>query len=296
VLTVDVVIVSYNSRATLRRCVAPLAGREEVHTIVVDNDSRDDCLDTIADLDVELLPQADNRGFAYGCNVGLRAGRGEAVLLLNPDAALDEPALRRLCAVLESDPRAGAVAPQIRESDGALDHSLRRFPRARSSVARALFLHRLFPRAAWSDEVIRNPRAYATPWSPEWVSGACILLRRSVLEALGGLDEGFFLYSEDTDLCRRVRDAGWDIRYEPSALAVHAGGASAPRASLLPVLAASRLRYARKHGGRPAELLERGASALEAMLRSVVSRGGTAARSGHLRTMTFVLGLRRAAP
>ncbi len=99
------------------------------------------------------------------------------------------------------------------------------------------------------------------------------------------------MYCEDIDLCRRLRDGGHDLLYEPTATVVHEGGASAPRASLLPVLAASRLRYASKHRSAPAALLERLGIALEALTHVVVSRGGRAARAGHGRA--FVLALTR---
>jgi N-acetylglucosaminyl-diphospho-decaprenol L-rhamnosyltransferase len=296
VLLVDVVVVSYNSRDALRHCVEPLAALSGVRVVVVDNASSDGSLETVADLPVHAVALPDNRGFAHGCNVGICAGRERFVLLLNPDATLDERSLRHLVQVLEDDERVGAVAPQIRHSDGSLEFSLRRFPRLRSSYSRALFLHRMFPRAHWSDEVVRNEEAYVRRWSPEWVSGACILLRRALVEDLGGLDERFFLYSEDTDLCRRVHDAGFEIRYEPTARATHAGGGSAPRAELLPVLAASRVRYAQKHCGRGVAVLERGAVGLESALRAAVSRGGRAARFGHVRTLASMLGFRRALP
>ena len=87
---------------------------------------------------------------------------------------------------------------------------------------------------------------------PDGSPGACVLVRRSVLEELDGLDEGFFMYCEDIDLCRRFRSSGYELVYEPARSSSHEGGASAPRASLLPVLAASRIRYARKHRGAAA--------------------------------------------
>lgn len=295
-LLVDVVVVSYNSRDELRDCVEPLSALPGVRVIVVDNASSDGSLDTVADLPVQAAALPDNRGFAHGCNVGIRAGSEPSVLLLNPDASLDERSLRQLVQVLENDERVGAVSPQIRHSDGSLDFSLRRFPRLRSSYSRALFFHRIFPRARWSDEVVRDEDAYARRWNPEWVSGACILLRRALLEDLGGLDEGFFLYSEDTDLCRRINDAGFEIRYEPTARATHAGGGSAPRAELLPVLAESRIRYAQKHRGRGVAMLERGAVGLESALRAALSRGGRGARLGHVRALASILGFRRALP
>jgi N-acetylglucosaminyl-diphospho-decaprenol L-rhamnosyltransferase len=108
-----------------------------------------------------------------------------------------------------------------------------------------------------------------------------MLVRRSLLERLGGLDEGFFLYCEDKDLCRRARDAGFEVAYEPAAVAGHHEGASAPRPGLLPVLAESRVRYARKHGGPLAAALERVGLGLLAVSRLIATRGGAPARAGH---------------
>jgi GT2 family glycosyltransferase len=280
-MAVDVVVVSFNSTDNLRECVAPLAGLPDVSVTVVDNASSDDSIASIADLPVTTIPLERNGGFAHGCNVGMRAGSAEHVLLLNPDATIAADSLARLVDVLERDGAVGAAAPRIVDANGSLDFSQRRYPQLRSTYAQALFLHRLFPRAAWVDELVREPAAYERPGTPDWVSGACILFRRSALEELGGLDEGFFMYCEDIDVCRRLREAGHELRFEPSAIVVHAGGASAPRTSLLPVLAASRIRYAVKHRSRVGALLERVGIVLGAVTHLLVSRGGGAARRGH---------------
>jgi hypothetical protein len=280
---VDVVVVSFNSRPSLRACVEPLAGLDGVRVIVVDNASTDGSLDALAALPVTTLRLDRNGGFAVGCNRGWRAGDAPFVLFLNPDARIDEGSLRCLVRALDAAPAVGASAPKIVHADGSLDFSQRRFPRLRSTYAAAFFLHRLFPRAGWADEVVRDQEAYAVERSPDWVSGACILVRRNALEELGGLDEGFFLYCEDKDLCWRLRRAGYDVRYEPRAVCVHEGGVSGSRSALLPVLAASRLQFARKHGGRAVALLERIGVGLYALLRVLLSRGGLAARAGHAR-------------
>lgn len=282
---VSVVVVSYNSRDRLPACVEPLAGRPWIEVVVVDNASSDGSLASIGDLPVTRIQLDDNRGFAHGCNVGWRAASGDYVLFLNPDAILPALDLAHLAGVLDGDPQVGAVAPKILHSTLELDWSQRRFPRLRSTYAQALFLHRLFPRAGWTDEVVRRAEAYLAPAQPEWVSGACILVRRTALEELGGFDEGYFLYCEDTDLCRRLWDAGHAVRFEPAAVAIHEGGASAPRPSLIPVLVASRVRYARRHRGRAAALLERLGIALGALTHAIVTRGGPAARAGHARSL-----------
>lgn len=282
---IDVVIVSYNSRAQLRKCVEPLLGLSGVNVIVVDNASPDRSLEAVSDLPIAGIQLPGNGGFAHGVNAGWRAGHAPYVLLLNPDAWIDERSLDALVATIEADSGIGAAAPRIVNRDGSLEYSQRRFPRLRSTYAQAFFLHRLFRSATWTDELVRDPAAYRDSGRPEWVSGACILLRRSVLEELSGLDEGFFMYCEDIDLCRRLRSTGYAVVFEADAVVEHEGGGSAPRAELLPVLAASRLRYASKHHGRAYATLERLGIALGELTHALLGRGGKQARVGHLRAL-----------
>jgi N-acetylglucosaminyl-diphospho-decaprenol L-rhamnosyltransferase len=280
---VDVVVVAYNSSATLRPSVEPLANVADLHVVVVDNASSDKSAEAVRDLRVQVIETGANRGFAAGCNVGAGAVTSPYILFLNPDARITPEAIR-LLARTASDVAVGAAAPRILSSEGELEHSQRRFPGIVSTYAQGLFLHRLFRHAQWTDEVVRDDALYEEPRSPDWVSGACVLLKRSVFEEIGGWDESFFLYSEDTDLCRRIRSAGYDIRFEPAATAVHIGGQSSPRASLLPLLAKSRVRYARKHAGEPSALLQRTGIALSALTHLVAARSG-AVRRGHARAL-----------
>jgi GT2 family glycosyltransferase len=289
---VDVVVVSYNSRDHLRACVDSLAGRDEIRVIVVENGSPDAGLATIADLDAVTIQHPRNRGFAGGCNTGWHAGTAPYVLFVNPDSTIDADSIRRLVQVLEAEGDAAVAAPRIIDAHGVLECSQRRFPRLRSTYANALFLNQIFRRGRWASELVREPRSYERPGSPEWVSGACMLVRRSTLETVGGWDEGFFMYCEDKDLCRRIRDTGGDIRFEPTAVVVHAGGCSAPRGSLLPVLAASRIRYARKHRGRVAAVLEQLGVLLASLTHAVVSRGEVGSRAGHTTAVLVAAGLR----
>ena len=278
---VDVVVVAYNSGAQLRACVAPLSGRRDIRVVVVNNASPEGGLETVADLDLTAIQSGSNGGFSFGCNIGWRAGGAPAVLFLNPDARIGADAVLRLAQALDDDPSLGIVGPLIRDGDGALDFSQRNFPRLSSTYAQALFLHRVAPGAPWSDELIRRPEAYARRARPDWISGACLMIRRDVLEAIGGFDERYFLYCEDMDLCRRVRDRGYAVGFEPAVTCGHEGGASAPRAALFTVLAESRMLYARAHRGRWDEAAERIGIGLGEATHAALGRGGGDARRGH---------------
>jgi N-acetylglucosaminyl-diphospho-decaprenol L-rhamnosyltransferase len=285
---VDVIVVAYRSRGRLRACVESLVGLDGVTVIVVDNDPAAGDVAFVADLPVTTVAPGRNGGFAAGCNAGLALGKAPYVLFLNPDARLDPRSLDVLANVLRSDDSVGAVGPIIFDTDRRLDFSQRRFPRLLSTYAQALFLHRLFPAAPWTDEVLRDERLYAAPRDAEWLSGACLLMRRSLVDELGGMDEAFFMYCEDTDICRRVWDSGSRVRFEPNAVSVHEGGASAPRTALFPVLATSRMLYAKKHGSAAEAALQRVGIGLGALTHLVLGRGGFAARAAWARSLAVV--------
>jgi N-acetylglucosaminyl-diphospho-decaprenol L-rhamnosyltransferase len=288
---IDVVVVSYNSRDELRACVTPLCNEDAVTVIVVDNASPDDSLESVADLPVVRVALDENRGFGYGCNVGWRRGAGEFVLFLNPDARMEASSVRDLAATLVVDSSVGIVGPKIVDEDGSVDFSIRRFPRLSSTYAQALFVHRLFPRARWADEVVRETSSYRDAGAAEWLSGACLLVRRDLLERLDGFDEGFFMYCEDKDLCRRAWALGYSVRFEPAAVATHVGGGggSAPRGNLLPVLATSRVRYAFKHRRRTVAVAEKLGVALGSLTHAAVGRGDAVVRRGRMRAFFAAL-------
>ena len=282
---VDVVTVTYNSADKIGDCVEGLIGEPDLQVTVVDNASSDATLAVLRGLPIDLIPQEANRGFAVGCNVGWRSGRAPYVLFLNPDAIIDATSIRALVGVLERDETVAIAAPKFLYPDGSVAPYLRRFPSLTSTFGRALFLHRVFPRARSLEEVIGDESVYERAGLHDWVPGACLLVRRSVLERLGGFDERYFMYCEDKDLCKRAADLGLSLWYEPRAVCVHESGASRPRTSLLPVLAASRRRYAERHEARAIAALHRLGLVLETLTRLIVSRGGGAARAGHVRAL-----------
>jgi GT2 family glycosyltransferase len=241
----DVVVVAFRSRAHLRDCVAGLCDQEGISVFVVDNACPERSVEVVADLPVTIVEMGRNAGFGAGCNAGARAGTAEAVLFLNPDARIAPDDVRALAARLAAEPSLGAVGPRLLESDGSLQLSMRRAPRLGSAFGEAFFLHHALRRSPWPTEIVRD--GYDRPQEAEWLSGAVLGVRRSAFEEVGGFDERLLLYSEDTDLCTRLRDRGYALAYEPGATAKHEGGASVPRPSLVALKAHARLVYARAH-------------------------------------------------
>jgi N-acetylglucosaminyl-diphospho-decaprenol L-rhamnosyltransferase len=287
---VDVVVVSFNSRRHLRACIEELVREDDVRVIVVDNNSADGSLESLTDLSrVQTVALRRNQGFASGCNEGWPLGDAPYVLFLNPDARIEWESVLHLAKVLADDELVGAVAPRITDNEGILAFSQRRFPSLVSAYSRALFFHRMFLSARWSTDIVRDQAAYETENSPDWVSGACVMVRRDALEQLAGFDADFFMYCEDLDLCKRLRNLGYEVRFDPDAAALHEGGASQPRSILLPVLAMSRIRYAFKHEGRVRARLFRFAVMLHALTHALVGRGGWQARRGHLGSLKVAL-------
>jgi len=282
VALVDVVVVSYNSEQTLRSCVRPLANERDLAVVVVDNDSDDSSVESVRDLNVTVVSTGRNAGFAAGSNRGAEEGTAPYLLFLNPDARIDPETIRHLAGRFEEDPAIALVAPRLLDDKGLLEFSLRRFPRLRSTYAQALFVHRLFPRAKWTDECIRDPLAYTHSGDAEWVSGACMLVRRRAFEEIGGWDEDFFLYGEDIDLCHRLHAAGYRIAFDADSQAIHAGGASAPRARMLPVLARGRILFVRKHKPRLIAYLHQFGIALGAGTHALLTTQGREARIGQV--------------
>lgn len=285
---VDVVVVAYNSRDHLRDCLMPLLAFDEVNVIVVDNASPDDTPVVVAGLPVTLIRNSENLGFGRACNIGWRSGSAPFVVFLNPDARLDRDSLERLVGGVERD-AAGLAAPRTVTSTGRLVYSQRTFVGVGAIWAQTFYLHRLLPNASRMDGIVRDPALYEQVQTPEWVSGACMLLRRSVLETLGGFDERFFMYCEDMDLCHRVRNLGLDVVYEPRATAIHDEGSSAPSWRMVPVLVRSRVAYAEKYLGGWRRVAARTGIALHEASRAVFARGGGAARAGHFRGLLVAL-------
>jgi GT2 family glycosyltransferase len=258
----SVVIVNYHSEALLRPCLESLASSADsisLEVIVVDNSGtarHSGALDVLPE--VRLIEAGGNVGFARACNLGMAAARGRHLLLLNPDTVAHPGAVATLSRHLDALPEVGAVAARLLDPDGTLQYSCRRFPRPLSIFfGRYALLTRLFPRNPVSSDYLYLDWDHASSRPVDWASGACLMVRREVLDRVGGLDEGYFLFVEDMDWCRRIRDAGFEVVYVPQAEVTHRIGASRGPVPSWVVWERHRsmLRYVRKHFEWPRALV-----------------------------------------
>ncbi len=218
---IDVVIVTAKGSWTLvHDCLLSLQAhppRRAVFSIcIVDNASRDGIVEAVRREHprVTIEELAENRGFAYGCNVGIRRSTGPYVLLLNPDTIIREGAVDLLLDVLDHHSRAAVVGPRLVGPDGSVDHNAKRsFPTPAGALAHF---------AGWSSGgYARADITEAGAGPVDAVSGSCMLVRRAAIAEVGLLDEGYWMYGEDLDWCRRFGQAGWEVRYEGSATILH---------------------------------------------------------------------------
>jgi GT2 family glycosyltransferase len=228
----SIIIVSYNTRDLLRQCLLSLqatrlkAGSLEV--IVVDNNSLDGSGEMVAEEfpQVHLIRMEANVGFAAANNRALTSARGKYVLLLNSDTVVPEGALAQLLMAVESRSDIGIAGCRLLNPDGTPQVSFGRFPSLATVLAEFMGLDRWRVTRRWTLTSGRAPEPGEPSHLIDYPSGACLLIRHDILRSLGGFDDGYFLYFEETDLCRRARDAGYRALYVASASVTHIGGAS----------------------------------------------------------------------
>ena len=225
---VSAVVVSYNSAADLPDCLRSLRSEGVAEVVVADNASVDTSVEVVRRLDPEatIVETGANLGFGTAANRGVAVVRGDHVLILNPDTVVEPGTVKALSEALDRDPGLAAVGPRLENVDGSLYPSVRRFPNLTVAFGHA-FLGLIWP----SNPATRRYRML--DWDHDqpaagvdWVSGACVLVRRTAFDMVGGFDEGYFMYVEDVDLCWRLGQAGWRIGYEPAGRVVHSLGGS----------------------------------------------------------------------
>jgi len=263
-------VVNTNGRELLRACLDSIArtvpGGLEHEVLVLDNASDDGSAEMVRGLgrDIRLIALAEREGKAANDTRLLRAASGELCLLLNEDTELCEGAVAELAGALDRDPGAAVAAAQLLDPSGAPQPCAWRLPGLGTALASALFLHRRL--------VVQSRGEQVRPVG--WAQSSAMLVRRSAVESVGWLDSAFFVYSDETDLCRRLGDAGWRILWVPRARAVH-------REQLASDLAGARRRivefhrgragYLRKHHSRPVALAARLLGAWPYLVRALAA-------------------------
>ena len=225
---ITIVFINYNSTRLLDRALASLSEAEprlRIETLVVDNASHDraELAAVCRRRRARLLLHGRNAGYGAAFNRGYTHARGRYVAVANPDLVFSTPAMTGLVAFLDEHPEAGAVSPQLRYPDGSPQPSARRLPRLRYVLAgRRSPLARILPRYAPARNFLYADAQRSTdPVQVEAVIGTLVAFRRSALDQIAGFDEGFFMYAEDMDICRRLRQSGWEVYLDPRVTVEH---------------------------------------------------------------------------
>jgi GT2 family glycosyltransferase len=239
-----IAIVNYNTVDDLRDCLATAREARADEIVLKDNGSTDGSVEMVEREfpEVRVLASRDNPGYGAASNQALAACRAPYVLLLNSDILLARDTLDVLADHLDAHPRAGLVGPRLHNSDGTLQRSAHGFPRPLTLRPIVRRIPRLRDRSllTWPH---RSPRVV------QWVKGCALAIRRSAFDAVGGFDPRFFMYFEETDLCYRMIEAGWEIHFTPRTAIVHKGGTSTAqaRAAMAVQFYASMRQFYRRH-------------------------------------------------
>jgi GT2 family glycosyltransferase len=254
-----IILVAYKSDADLPALldsVAPAAGSLECSIVVVDNNAPSSGQpDALRELcagrpNVKVIDAGGNLGYSGGLNVGLaHVPQAEVVLFLNPDLVLQPGCIETL---LSGCRISGAAVPQVIDGVGHRQTSLRREPTLSRALGEALFGSRWASRPGWLSETVKEDASYRREHDVDWATGAALMVQTTLLARIGPWDSArFFLYSEETDYCRRIREVGASVTYCPNAIVSHTGGGSGSSASLDALLHVNKVRYFRKWHSRP---------------------------------------------
>ena len=266
----SIIIVSWNVADLLAACLDSIlrsdvalddadGERPNVEIIVVDSASSDKTVAMLRERypQVRLSAQSENVGYTRGNNLGLGLAEGRNLFLLNPDTAIIGDALQQMIAYLDAHPDVGIVGPHTHNSDGTTQSSRRRFPTLATGFFESTWLQPFAPKAMLERYYVRDSADDVTV-DVDWVQGSALLARREVYEQIGGLDEGYIMFSEELDWCKRAKLAGWRVVYLGSAHITHHGGKSTEQVAARKHIhfQESKLRYYRKdHGALAAHSL-----------------------------------------
>ncbi len=293
-----IVVVSTNEAQWLERCLSTVfdhAGGARLEVIVVDNESTDGTRELVeSNFPQARVVSSPNHGFGYGNNRGIEQANARYVLLLNPDTEVTAGTFGDLVQLLDARPEVGLAGVRQFRPDGTLSPTMRRFPSVSRALGEALFSERWPIHPAWAGERVLDMDEYERERECDWTSGSFMLVRREALLSAGLLDERFFIYSEEPDLCLRIKRAGWEVRHLPQLAIVHHAGKGGVRPRMIAQDAYTRRQYAHKHFGRVYRSLYLWAHALRYLIRAAGARGSRndapAQREGAWRGLGSVTG------
>ncbi len=256
---VSIIIVSWNVCDLLHECLESvmegqpaLGSSGDIEVIVVDSGSTDGTPAMVRrDFpSVRLVEPGKNVGFSKGNNLGMQAGSGRYFFLLNPDTRLIGTALSLMINYMDAHPEVGVLGPQLLNDDGSVQSSRRRFPTLWTGIFESTWLQPFAPPGVLTRYYMLD-HPDQEPVRADWVVGAAMLVRREVFEQTGGFDEGFFMYSEELDWQKRIRERGWEVIYYPQARIIHYGGKASEQVITERHIRyqTSKVRYFRKHHG-----------------------------------------------
>jgi N-acetylglucosaminyl-diphospho-decaprenol L-rhamnosyltransferase len=279
---IGIITVSTSEAHWLRPCLTTVyahMGDVKADVVVVDNESRDDTAETVATEfpDARVVPSR-NHGFSHANNRGLMTCDARYVLFLNPDTEIVDGTFEELVRAMDKRPTVGLIGVRQVIPDGRLDLTIRHFPNALRAFGDAVRAERLPRRPQWLGERELDRSAYDREVDCDWTSGSFMLARREAIESAGFLDERYFMYSDETDFCRRIKTAGWEIRHLPLMTILHHDGKAGIKPSIESLSASSRMRYAKKHFSPVHRLLYFGTQLLGASLRSLYGGSGERGR------------------
>ena len=253
-ITLSIIIVNFETPSYTLQCIRSILNNSPTASfeiILIDNGSKDGSLDFIRSEfpEVICIETGSNQGFSKANNLGINNARGQYALLLNSDTKILDNSLAGMLNYLKSHPEVGAVGPRQLNGKGRLQLSWGDFPTLVSEIYRKLIHHRL----SINDFRVRDylEEKYADRTEVDWVSGSCLMARKKALLDAGLLDEHYFMYFEDIDLCRKIKEGGWGIRYLSDITILHYGGVSAKK-NIMRVLVEyrrSQIHFTRKYYG-----------------------------------------------
>lgn len=236
-LKLSIILVNHNARQRTLDCIASIYDKTSApnEIVLVDNASADGTALAVKQKypAVKVIENGRNAGFARANNQGIEIARGEYVLLLNNDTVLRNEAIDRLMRFMENNPKAGILSLKILDKNGSLQRNCRSFYNnpLETMFARSSFLSQMLPGNPMTRRATLSDWDYNSARQVDWVSGACMMVRRAVLDQIGHLDQNYFMYWEDTDICKRARDAGWQVWFTPEAEIIHYTGAGGTKLS-----------------------------------------------------------------